>query len=413
MTRLSSPPPPPTGQPGVVDAVEQRPADQHVDPALEPQEGIAGDDVASHTDESNDGPSQSAPLDSDHTRTSLGPQRSPRGPEPGQYTPSGNGDEQGEDGPNDEAVPRPEVDDFDDDDDVGDPPLDLDMVETALDDIDDDDIQPAVRPVAYEPLSSSTSTNARTPAILTDIDEGDPDAGRDSPLREMLDRDGPLPDFAGASVRMHVMSRSSNSTDEMPPPMAVDLSAAGGIGPFLLSLIEADMMREALNRSNEVRSRPTDRAVVDSLPIINVQQPCHCSICQEDLQIGARANQLPCGHVFCLPGPNCGGVKEWLSHAHSCPVCRDELPEGSPKPTPRPEGADDRGPMDGAGITMTQFGGPGGGVGIMTLGGPPGAGPTQGMMGSGVPIDWAVMRLMLIDLLIQGQASQMGGAELG
>lgn len=62
-----------------------------------------------------------------------------------------------------------------------------------------------------------------------------------------------------------------------------------------------------------------------------------CPVCQDPYAVGSTAVRLPCRHVFHDP---C--LERWLSHRHTCPVCRFELPiEGTEHEATRHERGSD------------------------------------------------------------------------
>lgn len=71
---------------------------------------------------------------------------------------------------------------------------------------------------------------------------------------------------------------------------------------------------------------PTSKKALQALPEITVDIPTketavRCSVCFDDFQLGAKAIQLPCKHIF---DKNC--LLPWLSEHNTCPHCRYELP---------------------------------------------------------------------------------------
>ncbi|GFP82741.1 E3 ubiquitin-protein ligase ring1-like [Phtheirospermum japonicum] len=46
-----------------------------------------------------------------------------------------------------------------------------------------------------------------------------------------------------------------------------------------------------------------------------------CSVCLEELPVGAVVSTLPCSHVF---HSDC--ILKWLNKSHYCPICRFEMP---------------------------------------------------------------------------------------
>ncbi|OVA13017.1 zinc finger protein [Macleaya cordata] len=77
------------------------------------------------------------------------------------------------------------------------------------------------------------------------------------------------------------------------------------------------------------RPPPASKEVVKKLKVIPVteeilaklQSSTRCSVCQEELVIDDKMQELPCKHFF---HPPC--LKPWLDEHNSCPICRYELP---------------------------------------------------------------------------------------
>lgn len=100
-------------------------------------------------------------------------------------------------------------------------------------------------------------------------------------------------------------------------------AAGAGMSPFEQGFEpqgDADpRKKEALGASaSTLRNLP--RVKVTGYDIAANESP-ECSVCLDDLQIGALALRIPCGHLF---HEEC--VKEWLKKSNECPVCRWELP---------------------------------------------------------------------------------------
>ncbi|KAI3468330.1 hypothetical protein Pfo_024993 [Paulownia fortunei] len=76
------------------------------------------------------------------------------------------------------------------------------------------------------------------------------------------------------------------------------------------------------------RAPPASKEVVAKLPVTIVTEEflaklgkdAVCSICQENLVIDDKIQELPCKHMF---HPPC--LKPWLDQHNSCPICRHEL----------------------------------------------------------------------------------------
>ncbi|KAL3844087.1 hypothetical protein ACJIZ3_001490 [Penstemon smallii] len=90
-----------------------------------------------------------------------------------------------------------------------------------------------------------------------------------------------------------------------------------------------DIVPEFLEGDSGVpRVPPASKEVVAKLPVTDVTEDfilklgkdAVCSICQENLVIDDKMQELPCKHMF---HPPC--LKSWLDQHNSCPICRHEL----------------------------------------------------------------------------------------
>ncbi|KAK6129784.1 hypothetical protein DH2020_036491 [Rehmannia glutinosa] len=76
------------------------------------------------------------------------------------------------------------------------------------------------------------------------------------------------------------------------------------------------------------RVPPASKEVVAKLPVntvteevlVKLGKDAVCSICQENLVVDDKMQELPCKHMF---HPPC--LKPWLDKHNSCPICRHEL----------------------------------------------------------------------------------------
>ncbi|KAI3454019.1 hypothetical protein Pfo_010682 [Paulownia fortunei] len=90
-----------------------------------------------------------------------------------------------------------------------------------------------------------------------------------------------------------------------------------------------DIVPEILESDSGVpRVPPASKEVVAKLPVTTVTEEvlvklgkdAVCSICQENLVVDDKMQELPCKHLF---HPPC--LKPWLDEHNSCPICRHEL----------------------------------------------------------------------------------------
>ncbi|XP_031489646.1 E3 ubiquitin-protein ligase CIP8-like [Nymphaea colorata] len=99
--------------------------------------------------------------------------------------------------------------------------------------------------------------------------------------------------------------------------------SAGDIEEYLEELALSDSLQFA----SELEQVPASRASVDALERRKVEgqeenaQINSCVVCQDGVSNGDSVAKMPCSHEF---HEDC--ISTWLKRAHSCPLCRLELP---------------------------------------------------------------------------------------
>lgn len=83
---------------------------------------------------------------------------------------------------------------------------------------------------------------------------------------------------------------------------------------------------EQLSMNDRRGPPPAPRSAIDAMPTIKISQrhlntDAHCPVCQDKFELGVRARQMPCDHIY---HSDC--IVPWLVEHNSCPVCRVELP---------------------------------------------------------------------------------------
>ncbi|EYU35977.1 hypothetical protein ABFS82_14G224500 [Erythranthe guttata] len=84
---------------------------------------------------------------------------------------------------------------------------------------------------------------------------------------------------------------------------------------------------EQLSTNDRRGPPPAPRSAIDAMPTIRISQrhlssDAHCPVCQDKFELGSKARQMPCDHIY---HSDC--IVPWLVEHNSCPVCRVELPQ--------------------------------------------------------------------------------------
>ncbi|KAI3920627.1 hypothetical protein MKW92_020988 [Papaver armeniacum] len=133
---------------------------------------------------------------------------------------------------------------------------------------------------------------------------------------------------AGAEISQ--AARESFNTTEAASSLMADLATNMQLGegfPDLDAAIEASL--QVIGAGGPQRPPPASKEVVKKLPVITVTEEIltrleihtKCSVCQEELVVDDKMQELPCKHFY---HPPC--LKPWLDEHNSCPDCRYELP---------------------------------------------------------------------------------------
>lgn len=118
-------------------------------------------------------------------------------------------------------------------------------------------------------------------------------------------------------------------------PFDFFFSSGHGIGPRRADFGDIFMghglheLIEQLSMNDRRGPPPAPRSAIDAMPTIKISQrhlntDAHCPVCQDKFELGARARQMPCDHIY---HSDC--IVPWLVEHNSCPVCRVELPSQS------------------------------------------------------------------------------------
>ncbi|KAH9610880.1 hypothetical protein KSS87_016969, partial [Heliosperma pusillum] len=81
---------------------------------------------------------------------------------------------------------------------------------------------------------------------------------------------------------------------------------------------------------------PAPQSAIDGMPTIKItrahlQTDSHCPVCKDRFELGSKARQMPCNHIY---HSDC--IVPWLVRHNSCPVCRQEMGPGPHAHGPNP-----------------------------------------------------------------------------
>ncbi|KAL0297334.1 UNVERIFIED_CONTAM: E3 ubiquitin-protein ligase AIP2 [Sesamum radiatum] len=144
-----------------------------------------------------------------------------------------------------------------------------------------------------------------------------------------VDPEPPQPDWLVQSnllTAAATLFQGESSGEQVENPNSVE-----GAVNLLQDLVDRldNIVPEILDIDSGVpRAPPASKEVVAKLPVTTVTEEvlvklgkdAVCSICQENLVVDDKMQELPCKHMF---HPPC--LKPWLDQHNSCPICRHEL----------------------------------------------------------------------------------------
>ncbi|CAA0813174.1 RING-H2 finger C1A [Striga hermonthica] len=151
-------------------------------------------------------------------------------------------------------------------------------------------------------------------------------------IRARPEQRGPLLILQGRSSSQDPFDLFFSTADPGMGPRRADLAEffAGHHG--LHELIE----RLAVN--DRRGPPPAPRSAIEAMPTIKITQrhlntDAHCPVCQDKFELGSKARQMPCDHIY---HSDC--IVPWLVEHNSCPVCRVELPSHNGRSRPNSGG---------------------------------------------------------------------------
>ncbi|XP_054816374.1 E3 ubiquitin-protein ligase RDUF1-like [Prosopis cineraria] len=131
---------------------------------------------------------------------------------------------------------------------------------------------------------------------------------------ESGDREG------SGSFQLYYDDNDGSGLQPLPPNMSEFLLGSG----FDQVLEQISQIEN--NGLGRLGNLPASKMAIGSMPTIeigeqHVSTDIHCAICKEAFELGSKASEMPCKHIY---HSDC--IVPWLSMCNSCPVCRNELP---------------------------------------------------------------------------------------
>ncbi|XP_010276428.1 PREDICTED: E3 ubiquitin-protein ligase RING1-like [Nelumbo nucifera] len=161
-------------------------------------------------------------------------------------------------------------------------------------------------------------------------------------------------------------------------------NAPSSLGDYFGPGLDLLLQHLAENDPNRYGTPPAQKEAVEAMPTVKITESSQCSVCLDDLEIGAEAKEMPCKHKF-----HSGCILPWLELHSSCPVCRFQIPADESKMAP-----------DGSGTS--EYRAENGGIGIGGALGAGGQGSEDSSGGNGngrrllVPIPWPLNELLSV-----------------
>ncbi|KAG6530351.1 probable E3 ubiquitin-protein ligase RHC2A [Zingiber officinale] len=131
------------------------------------------------------------------------------------------------------------------------------------------------------------------------------------------------PSSGGTSFGLYY--NEGNGSGLRPLPEAIlDHLMHSGFERLLDHLAQVELAE--LGRERGCDNPPASKSAVESMPAVeivtdHISKDCHCAICTDPFELGTRAREMPCKHIY---HQDC--ILPWLSLHNSCPVCRHQMP---------------------------------------------------------------------------------------
>ncbi|XP_052107452.1 E3 ubiquitin-protein ligase RDUF2-like [Arachis duranensis] len=146
------------------------------------------------------------------------------------------------------------------------------------------------------------------------------------------------------------------------PPSMSEFLLGTGFDRVLEQFSHFERHERHLHHHNQ-QPPPASKSAVEGLPEVeitenNLATEPHCAVCKEAFEIGTKAKEMPCKHIY---HSDC--ILPWLALRNSCPVCRHELP--TEQNNNEDNNNNDNGNNNNVGLTIWRL--PGGGFAVGRL----------------------------------------------
>ncbi|CAL9177300.1 unnamed protein product [Musa hybrid cultivar] len=118
-----------------------------------------------------------------------------------------------------------------------------------------------------------------------------------------------------------VLVLGSPDTNQSQGQSSVDGGTGVPLRDFLGLALDLVLQRPEETDPNRHGTPPAQKAAVEAMPTVKIEESLSCLVCLEDLEISAEAREMPCKHKF-----HAGCILPWLELHSSCPICRFQMP---------------------------------------------------------------------------------------
>ncbi|URE46372.1 E3 ubiquitin-protein ligase [Musa troglodytarum] len=118
-----------------------------------------------------------------------------------------------------------------------------------------------------------------------------------------------------------ILVQGSPDTNQSQGQSSVDGGTGVPLPDFLGLALDLVLRRPEETDPNRHGTPPAQKAAVEAMPTVKIEESLSCLVCLEDFDISAEAREMPCKHKF-----HAGCILPWLELHSSCPICRFQMP---------------------------------------------------------------------------------------